>query len=124
VIALFEIDPVFVDGQPGSKGNLAKVNVRYELPNDTLQRFTAYKVPYSITPFITLPAAYRFASSVAMFAALLKDSKYARNYSWSEVIKLATESQDPQDAIQKEFITIIEKAKKIYSRMRKKRKSS
>ena len=124
VVALFEIDPVFADGQSGNKGNLAKVNVRYELPNDTLQRFTTYKVPYSVTPFVTLPATYRFASSVAMFAALLKDSKYARTYSWGEVIKLATESIDPQDALQKEFITIIEKAKKIYGKERKKRKTN
>lgn len=121
VIALFEIDPVFVDGQAGHKGNLAKVNVRYELPNDTLQRFTTYKVPYSVTPFTALPATYRFASSVAMFGALLKDSKYARTYGWSEVIKLASESADPQDAVQEEFITNIEKAKKIYNKMRKKK---
>jgi Ca-activated chloride channel family protein len=124
IVALFEIDPVFADGQSGNKGNLAKVNVRYELPNDTLQRFTTYKVPYSVTPFVALPATYRFASSVAMFAALLKDSKYARTYSWGDVIKLATESIDPQDAIQKEFITIIEKAKKIYGRERKKRRTN
>jgi Ca-activated chloride channel family protein len=58
-----------------------------------------------------------------MFAALLKDSKYARTYSWGDVIKLATESIDPQDALQKEFITIIEKAKKIYGKERKKRRS-
>jgi Ca-activated chloride channel family protein len=123
VIALFEIDPVFVDGQPAtSKGNLANINVRYELPNDTLQRFTTYKVPYTVTPFTGLPATYRFASSVAMFAALLKDSKYARTYSWGEVIKLASESQDPQDALQQEFITIIEKAKKVYSKERKRKK--
>lgn len=122
IVALFEIDPVFADGQSGNKGNLAKVNVRYELPNDTLQRFTTYKVPYSVTPFFTLPATYRFAASVAMFAALLKDSKYARTYSWGEVIKLASESIDPQDALQKEFITIIEKAKKVYGRERKRKK--
>jgi Ca-activated chloride channel family protein len=57
-----------------------------------------------------------------MFAALLKDSKYARNYSWADVIKLATESQDENDAIQEEFITIIEKAKKVYGKERKRRK--
>jgi Ca-activated chloride channel family protein len=123
VIALFEIDPVYVDGQAtGNKGSLAKVNVRYKLPNDTLQRYTNYKCPYTVTPFTTLPATYRFASSVAMFAALLKDSKYARTYAWGEVIKLASESVDTQDAIQQEFITIVEKAKKVYSKVRKKRR--
>jgi Ca-activated chloride channel family protein len=58
-----------------------------------------------------------------MFAALLKDSKYAHTYTWSDVIKLATESQDIHDAIQQEFITIIEKAKKIYGKEKKRRKN-
>lgn len=123
VIALFELDPVVAAAQPaGTNGNLANISVRYKLPNDTLQRFTTYRSPYTVTPFNILPATYRFASSVAMFAGLLKDSKYARNYSFSDVIKLATESEDAHDAIQQEFVTIIEKAKKIYSKERKKRK--
>ena len=123
VIALFEIDPVFATALPiTSTGKLADINVRYKLPNDTLQRTTSYQCPYAVTPFNNLPSTYRFASSVAMFAALLKDSKYARNYSWTDVIKLATESKDEHDAIQQEFITIIEKAKKIYGKERKKKK--
>ncbi|OQP48858.1 hypothetical protein A4D02_06970 [Niastella koreensis] len=123
VIALFELEPVFAAGQPVTNmPNLAKINVRYKLPNDTLQRYTSYRCPYNVTSFASLPADYRFASSVAMFAGLLKDSKYAQKYTWSDVIKLATESADPKDAIQQEFITIVEKAKKIYSKIRKRKK--
>jgi Ca-activated chloride channel family protein len=123
VIALFEIEPVFATPQPVTNmANLAKINVRYKLPNDTLQRYTTYRCPYNVTSFASLPPTYRFASSVAMFAALLKDSKYAQKYSWSEVIKLATESEDAQDAVQKEFIEIVEKAKKVYGRERKRKK--
>ncbi len=122
IIALFELDPVFAGASVTSKGKLANINVRYELPNDTLHRTTTYQCPYLVTPFNSLPSTYRFASSVAMFAALLKDSKYARTYSWSDVIKLATESEDIHDAIQQEFIIIIEKAKKIYGKEKKRRK--
>jgi Ca-activated chloride channel family protein len=125
VIALFEIEPVFAAGQPVTNmANLAKLNVRYKLPNDTLQRNTTYRCPYNVTSFASLPPTYRFASSVAMFAALLKDSKYAQKYNWSEVIKLATESEDAQDAVQKEFIEIVEKAKKVYGKERRKRKTN
>jgi Ca-activated chloride channel family protein len=124
VVALFEIDPVFPLTAPVTgKGNLANINVRYELPNDTLHRFTTYQCPYTVIPFTGLPATYRFAASVAMFAALVKDSKYARTYGWTEVIKLATESADPQDVIQQEFIEIIEKAKKVYGREKKRKKN-
>ena len=123
VTALFEIDPVYpATGIITDKGSLANVTVHYKLPNDTLRRTTLYHCAYSITEFNKLPAAYRFAASVAMFAALIKDSKYARSYSFSDVIRLATDSADPHDAIQQEFITMIEKAKKIYPRERKRRK--
>lgn len=120
VMALFEIEPA--GSSAADISHLANINVRYRLPNDTLQRYTTYRCPYNVTPFASLPPTYRFASSVAMFAALLKDSKYARTYNFSEVMKLATESEDMQDAVQKEFITIIEKAKKIYSKQRKRKK--
>lgn len=120
VMALFEIEPA--GATVPDKGNLANIDVRYRLPNDTLERYTTYRCPYNVTPFASLPPTYRFASSVAMFAALLKDSKYARTYNFNEVMKLATDSEDMQDAVQKEFITIIEKAKKIYNKQRKKRK--
>lgn len=123
VIALFEIEPVFAMAPPvANSAGLANINVRYKLPNDTLQRYTTYRCAYNVTSFASLPATNRFASAVAMFAALLKDSKYAQKYSWGEVIKLATESEDPQDAVQQEFISIVEKAKKVYSKMRKKKK--
>ena len=120
VMALFEIEPA--GSSAADISHLANINVRYRLPNDTLQRYTTYRCPYNVTSFASLPADYRFASSVAMFAALLKESKYAQKYTWSDVIKLATESEDPQDAVQKEFIEIVEKAKKVYGRVRKKRK--
>jgi Ca-activated chloride channel family protein len=123
VMALFEIEPVAAAGLPvTNKGDLANINVRYRLPNDTLQRHTAYHCPYNVTAFTSLPPDYRFAASVAMFAALLKDSKYARTYGFAEVLKLATESADAQDAVQQEFISIIEKAKKVYGRERKRKK--
>jgi Ca-activated chloride channel family protein len=119
ILALFEINPVF--GNASSKEKLATVTVYYKTPNDTLQHNTRYQCASDTTPFNKLPACYRFASSVVMFAALLKESKYARNYSFSDVMRLAADSGDPKDAIQQEFIVMIEKARKIYARVRKRK---
>lgn len=119
IVALFEINPAYAAAQRPEA--LATVHVHYRLPNDTLQRTTSYQCANDSVPFNTLPNCYRFASSVAMFAALLKESKYARSYSFTDVMRLATDSGNPGDAIQQEFIGMIEKAKKIYSRMRKRR---
>jgi Ca-activated chloride channel homolog len=98
------------------------VNVYYRLPNDSTQRSALYNCAYTTTPFNKLPNCYRFASSVAMFAALLKESKYARNFTWSDISRLASDSRNANDAVQQEFILMIDKARKIYGRY-KKRKS-
>lgn len=118
IMALFEINPVHA----AAKGELGNVTVYYKLPNDTLQHTTQYTCTSDTTPFYKLPSCYRFASSVVMFAALLKNSKYARNYNFNDVMRLAVDSRNPDDAIQQEFISMIEKARKIYARMMRKRR--
>jgi len=118
VIALFEISPAALLSE---KDVLASLTVHYVSPGDTVKRASVYHCKYSFTEFNRLPAAYRFAASVSMFAALLKDSRYARTYTFSDVWHIASEAANPQDAIQQEFITMIEKAKKIYGRERKHR---
>lgn len=118
MVALFEISPAPAVQRHGP---LATVRVHYRLPNDTLQRTSGYQCTGDTVPFNKLPGCYRFASAVAMFAALLKDSKYARNYTFTDVIRLAAGSINPDDAIQQEFVAMIEKAKKIYSKMRRRK---
>lgn len=118
VVALFEISPAALLSE---KDVLAYLTVHYVLPGDSLKRASVYQCKYSFTEFNKLPPSYRFAASVSMFAALLKDSKYAHNYTFSDVWHIASEAANPQDAIQQEFITMIEKAKKIYGRDRKRR---
>jgi Ca-activated chloride channel homolog len=39
-----------------------------------------------------------------------------------DAIVLANESYNPDDAVQKEFLTIIGKARKIYAKVKKKKK--
>jgi Ca-activated chloride channel family protein len=124
IMALFEVSPATAGGAlMNSSEALAKVTVHYKLPGDTLLRISQYRCAYAVTGFDKLPATFRFASSVAMFAALLKDSKYARTYNFSDVSRIATDSADSKDAIQQEFIAMIEKARKIYAKERKRRKN-
>jgi Ca-activated chloride channel family protein len=61
---------------------------------------------------------------VAMFGTLLKESPYAKQITWNETILSANDSYDKLDPVQKEFISIIEKAKKIYSKGKRKRSAN
>ncbi len=127
MIALFEIVPANklianIDaGTINPKENFASVKINYKLPLDSVKKVTAFTVPLKYTSFNDLDTCLRFASSVAMFGSLLKESVYAKKMSWNETIILANNSYDKNDLVQKEFISIIEKAKKIYGKRRKKR---
>ena len=124
LMAIFEITPTYANiasaGNPGGEP-FAKAVVNYRCPKDSTKKTSSFNVPFLFTEFNDLPACHRFAASVVEFALLLKNSSYAKNISWSDAIILANESFNVNDAVQKEFITIVEKAKKIYGKGRKKR---
>ncbi len=124
LLSLFEIRMVgdIKDSRYYEEDGLANVIVNYKIPGDSLNRITGYRCPLLYAEFYELPASYRFATSVAMFTSLLKVSKYARRINWADVQQLANQSYNPSDALQKEFILIVEKAKKIYSRGKKKKR--
>jgi Ca-activated chloride channel family protein len=77
---------------------------------------TCYTCPNQLVAFRDLQPCYRFASSIALFGGLLKKSPFMRQADWKDVIEMAQESRDPTDGIQQEFISLIEKARKIYGK--------
>lgn len=123
-IALFEISLAYENGRSVfyERDGLAKVSVSYRLPADSVKRSAAYTCPYVTTEFNELPASYRFATAVAMFSSILKDSRHVRKISWNDVIRLAAQNANPNDLAQKEFVTMVEKARKIYGRQKKRRR--
>ncbi len=123
LMALLEIEPVQAD--PDSLLNttsFAKVSLHYELPLSDQVHLEEYAVPYHFCNFSELPRYYRFAGSVALFGSLLKKSRFTGKTSWDDLVKMAAESYDPNDVSQKEYIRMIEQAKKIYHKNRKNRK--
>ena len=124
LMAMFEITPTYANiaaaDNPG-KEPLAKAVVNYRCPKDSAKRVSSFNVPFAFTEFADMPACHRFAASVVEFALLLKNSPYTKTVSWTDAIILANESYNTNDAMEKEFITIVEKAKKIYGKNRKRK---
>jgi Ca-activated chloride channel family protein len=56
-----------------------------------------------------------------MFGLLLRHSKYASYASFNEVEKIAKASLNNNDYLQTEFIELVDKVKKIYSKKNKKK---
>jgi len=132
MVVIIEIKPTVTVGNRVQLANpgispafdIADITVSYRLPLDSPQFHSSYKVPYNYAAFDEIPACYRFASAVAMFGSLLKESAYAKTMSWNETLLAASAAHDVNDPLQKEFIAIIEKAKKIYSKGKRKRQAN
>ncbi|HUR11156.1 MAG TPA: von Willebrand factor type A domain-containing protein [Flavitalea sp.] len=122
MLALFECIPApdrredLIDGE-----TVADITVHYSLPGDSVRKQSGYRATFSYLPFDELSDCYRFASSVAMYASLLKNSKNVRRLSWSDVQFLASRSYNKEDSLQKEFLVMVDKAKKIYAKNRGRR---
>ncbi|MEO6960389.1 MAG: von Willebrand factor type A domain-containing protein [Puia sp.] len=122
LMALLEIEPAKPPGDSvASNAILAKVLLHYQLPNADTARLEEYSVPCHSSYFSNLPRRYRFAASVALFGSLLKKSRFTEKSSWDDLAKMAGESYDLNDPSQKEYLFMIEKAKKIYHKNRKKK---
>jgi Ca-activated chloride channel family protein len=98
---------------------LARVVLNYRLPDDRVNRVSAYDCANESVPFHELQPCYRFASSIALFGGLLKQSRWTKQADWKDAIQMAEQSSDPADGMQQEFIALIEKARKIYGHKRR-----
>jgi Ca-activated chloride channel family protein len=123
LMVLFEITPQST--RPESfynRDGLANIMLHYRIPSDSTLRISYYKVPNTFVEYDDLTPCYKFAASIAMFAALLKESKYAKRFTWNDAIYNAHLAYNPKDPLQVEFVAMLEKAKKIYIKNRKKPK--
>jgi Ca-activated chloride channel family protein len=124
LMALVEIEPVELETETTSHSSpFAKLRMHYQLPGNNSDRLEEFDVPYYFEPFENIPNYYRFAASVALFGDLLKKSTYTQKMSWDELTLLAKSSYDPKDVSQAEYVLLIDKAKKIYHREKKRKKA-
>jgi Ca-activated chloride channel family protein len=71
---------------------------------------------------LMIDSSYRFSASAAMFGLLLKQSSSLGEIGWDDLQKLAITAVNPKDFWQAEFLTLIQKAKSLYAKGKKKKK--
>ncbi|RYY86967.1 MAG: VWA domain-containing protein [Chitinophagaceae bacterium] len=118
LLVAYEIEPMAPNAQPGTALRFA---LHYREPK-ALESCTDVLAPgLSLVPFAQLARPYRFASAVILFGSLLKESKHVKEKCWGELLPLAQSSIDPNDALQREFVQLVEKAKAIYTSKKRKK---
>jgi Ca-activated chloride channel family protein len=86
-----------------------------------VQKRFNYTGNYEFTPFEELDSCYRFSTAVAMFGSLLRASSFTKNISWNDIILIAQQSAGKGDILQNEFVTLVQQAKALYTKGKKKR---
>ncbi len=125
MLALFEIVPTEINKgaikDDFTIGKLADIKLQYQYPNTDKKLYADHACKFTFTPFTDLDKQYHFSAAVAMFGSLLRTSPFIRNIGWNEIITLAQASVGKDDLLQKEFIVLVQQAKTLYSKVKKKK---
>ncbi len=128
MIAIFEIVPTEInrgaikDGF--ANGKFAYLRMKYTDPSDRRISGTFNQVSrFEYVPFGDLEKCYQFSSAVALFGGILRSSQFVKNAGWNEVLTLAETSSGGDDLLQKEFISLVQQARALYSKVKKKKGS-
>ena len=118
MLVAFEIVPLNIENakqvfQP------AKFSLRYKLPRSTKNLEESTEPLLRWKPLNEIAKNYQFAVSVIMYSSLLRKSRFVKIISWNEVNSLAMQSANLNIPSQKEFLSLIQKAKDIYSKKKK-----
>lgn len=122
VMAMFEVVPSATPTKEGS--NIATLQLRYKEPQSAAEQLQRFDVPQNLTSLNTADSSLRFATSLAMFGSLLKNSTYANNYTWDDVKEMALSGLNATNILEQEFVNLIGKAKKVYAVANDKKKKN
>jgi len=105
-----------------SGSELLYVKLRYKEPEGATSRLMTRAVPDAMT---SQSSDFAFASAVAEFGLLLRDSKYKGNATYASVAELAsaTLGNDP-DGLRREFVGLVRQAATVARRQRADRGTS
>lgn len=117
-IAAFEIVPV--DGYQKHLVDPAQYILRYKNTANSTACEMSEQPKLFFTPFNQLSNTHKFASAVIMFGSLLRSSKHVKDITWSDIIDVAKPAVDSNNYSQREFLELVEMAKKVYGKKRKK----
>jgi Ca-activated chloride channel family protein len=135
VTALYEVVPVGAPADPlipkandlryqnrpavtrsASDGELLYVKLRYKEPESSTSKLMARAVPDAVT---SASSDFAFASAVAEFGLLLRDSKYKGKASFASVAELAGATLgNDRDGLRREFVALVRRAETLVQRNR------
>lgn len=127
MMAVFEVVPAVRNANQkatDNSGAYADVKLQYRMPGKVQMENFRYSAPAIINTFNSIDSSYRFSVAVVMLGSLLRQSIVAKNINWNDIITIATQSAEKNNLLQQEFISLVQQAKIIYSKQKRKKPDS
>lgn len=115
LVAVFEIKPQDTSAK-ALDTHVANVNVTYKLPVTNVFKSEDYTIKYNYVPLSNSDKNLQLAASLIMFGTQLKQSEFAKSYSWDDIISVTTAAINPDNLLHQELVELMNKAKKMYRR--------
>ena len=114
--------PVAAWANAERKDDVVSYKLHYKLPRTTAALELTEKPGLTLQPFHSVSKDLQFASAVIMFGSMLRKSKFVKDLTWNTILQVANEAADVNNFSQKEFLSILQQAKTLYGKKRKKEK--
>lgn len=125
LISIFELIPEQPEKDPTlglPEGRFADIRLDYKHSNDSTNCHYVYSTKWNVEPFDRIDPALRFSASVVMFGSYLKGSPFTKNLTWTDIVNWAAATADPNDLLQKEFVGLVQQARVLYAKFKKRKK--
>jgi Ca-activated chloride channel homolog len=113
LLALFELIP---KENAKETDTIAEIKINYSLPGENSGQTISYQCPNNLIPFDKAGIGLKKAACVAMFGMKLRESGHVSQISWMDIEKMAKNAFTGNDFIDKEYMALVGKAKRIYMR--------
>jgi len=96
------------------------MELRYSISSAHTNHSLRYNALSNFVSFDSLEKPLKMATAITMFSLKLKQSNYFPDMTWGSIKKVAQTCADQTNRLQIEFITLIDKAAKIYGNKKRK----
>ena len=119
-----KVDPLKYQQRPGlskaaRSGEMMTVKLRYKQPQGSKSTLIVLAVKAHPVAFGEASEDFRFASAVASFGMLLRDSEHKGNSSYARVLEVVEQAGGKKDAYRREFAALARKAAALPVRVEK-----
>lgn len=123
LLVAFELEPAYHAGANVSSEKFVTIRLHYTIPGDSVEQVLTDIFPYDPIAFKELDPKFRLAASIIMYGMKLKNSPFAKDISWGDVLYLASEAANPTDINQSQFAELVYKTKQLYTNSKRKKKN-